>query len=729
MDLLRVPLSGGVNLLTDPRNIRDDEVVKAGNMYSARPGVLQTRKGVGPIAGDLVNMTSSYPMSAMFGPWVDSPLFFTLFGIGAPSNITLYAYTLDGVAAMSPVKIFDFPDNTTDGVRPYSFQYAGRIYFLTGFHTAGTPAYSIGRGETTLTSFAFAGTGNSDLRPRLAVPYRNRIVWANFGTGYENTLVFSDNFKPDTVGNDVLAANGRNVSLVASADGDEIVGMVPIMLTAVGTPVESALLVLRRYSSFLIAGEPDQTTGGTSTLAVNAMSVAAGCISAASIQSTPYGIFWASHDDVWHFQTGQVPRPLGLKIRPALLETPRSIGFRISASYFDGFYRLCLFSEDQPKVSTAGVWDQYWLDLRDGAPQDAASARWWGPMRYNFYVNNNALSDSGPTAYGGSGVVVRDDRPGGTSSLYGVERNWNTATAPSFPTYGNIVKYDIDTPFDRTINTATSVAWTFDYTIKPDLITKEYDLGDPMLQKIYDGMEANVWASQTGRLLAEGILDGGQAYADTNIDVTARGFEPGVDITTSDGSKMPRAPQAVAAFDSSRSLGTTLQLRLQGQTGYVIDTTSNVFCWLEVTDDGEFVPFSTTIATGLYATLEALLTAIQTGMRAAYVCSAVQQAVVHNANGTVTISGGVTGTSFFPNELTIACFDGLGEFSQAQVDSTARLLTLLGFNTGANPHNNSGDPLIAAAIPGDMAVWSYNAPIWEINGLGIRLEVIPRRPV
>jgi hypothetical protein len=542
----------------------------------------------------------------------------------------------------------------------------------------------------------------------LAVPYRNRVVWANFGSNYPNTLVFSDNFTAGTVGNDVLAANGRNVSIVAGNDGDEIVGLAPVMLTAVGTPVESALLVLRRYSSFLVTGEPDQTTGGTNSLAVNAMSVAAGCASPWTIQSTPYGIFWAGQNEVWCFKQGQIPIPIGTKIQPALLRTPRSLSYKLSASYFNGFYRLAVFGEDVGALDySSGCKDQYWLDLRNGAPPDAASAQWWGPQQYAYQGGSGATRSS-------TGVMFRDDRPGGSYSLYGFERSDNQGGSLN----SAIVRYDSDNVVDVS-NASPNVDYSADLTIKPDLITKEYDLGDPMLQKIYDGMEANVWASQTGRLLAQGVLDGGAQYAETNIDVVATGFGGDSAPIPTTGASMPRSPQAIAAFDTNRKTGTTIQLRVQGQTGYLIDSTNDQIAFEQGPDAADADGQTVEIARGFYSTLTDLLAEIGSKMRA----SSCNQ----GSNGLVGIDGEVLTDN---NYCTVLCFEDTGQtsVSQAVKDKTSALFSLLGFSTGANLTNDSLDPLIPWHLTGDMAVWAYNAPIWEINGLGMRLEVIPRRP-
>lgn len=727
MELYRVPMSGGVNLLSDPRTIRDDELVKAGNLVPVRPGVLQTRPAIESLPFSIVgsmSRTTAFPLSALFGPWADSPMFVLHYtaGTGAiNAKVSLSAYTLDGQVAIDTQTLMSFtPSNV--GVRPWITPYQGALYFLTGEHTAPVPAFTIQRGQIAAQQFAFAGTGNADMRPRVAVAYRNRVVWANFGPGYENTLVFSDNFAPSVIGNDALASNGRNVSLVAAADGDEIIGLAPIMLTDTGTPVESGLLVLRRYSSFLITGEPDQTSGGTPTIAVNRMSIAAGCASPWTIKSTPYGVFWAGQDEVWHYHSGQNPRQVGTKIQPALMRTPRSLGYKLSASYFGGFYRLALFGETQVAPTYAdGPQDQWWLDLRNGPPNTIDEARWWGPQTFTY---PNSVS----TTTGGYNIMLRDDRPGGEARLYGFEIGTAQFSGITGTTQGIIVRYDVDAPVDTSwplnptgsISTQT-IPFAADATIKPDLITKEFDLGDPMLQKIYDGMEANVWASQSGRLLAQGILDGGASYAETNLDVTAAGYAAGEGAVGVLGVAMPRAPQAIAAYDTTRPIGTTVQLRLQGQAGFTVDATNDEFAFESNNAFGDDPsPAVAQLTRGFYATYADFMTMLVAAMN---VEATGDVQYLHNANGTFSLGRDSGGDCQFT--VMFATPTATSTATATQIAKTSRIGVLLGFNTDVNATVSGTSPVY---VTGAMAVWNYTAPIWELNGLGLRLEAIPRRP-
>lgn len=711
-ELYRIPLTGGVNLLADPRNIRDDEAVQMKNLVPVRPGVMQTRGALTGATPLLFNADTGSLVSATFGPWVDSPLFMMLFikGFGiSPSRVLLYAYTLDGMPVLFGVPIFLFAGLDDLPRRPFTLAYAGRLHFLSGLSTTDAPAYSIGRNEMTLLPFTFAGTGNTDIRPRLATTYRSRVVWAHFGLGHENTLVFSDNLRPNVIGNDVLASNGRNVSLVAASDGDEIIGLVEVMLTSTGAPISSGLLVLRRYSSYLLVGEPDQTTGGTNSLEINRMSVAAGCASPSTITHTPYGVLWAGQDEVWAFQAGQNPRPVGTKIRPALMRTPRNYGYKLSGAYFNGFYRLTAFSAGQTISTTEGVGEQWFLDLRNGLPADANAAQWYGPQIYNVptQVAGFAL-DPNENPYG---IMVRDERPAGTDKLYGFERTSNLASTAN---YTVVVEYDSDSTHDVPA-VGANAPFNIDTAIKPDLITKEYDLGDPMLQKVYDGMEANVWASNDGRLLVQGILDGGAQNSEKNLDVSAIGFSPGVDTLTASGLSMPRAPQAVAAFDADRPLGTTVQLRVQGQSGILVDTSNNEWAFEDNNAIGDDAIVGVAqIPTGFYATASSLVEAIVTAMDAI------------NAGHGSSYAGGLFTFTGANDKLTIM-FEtntvAATAVTAAQRAKTSRLGAILGFDTSIN--NSEVFPSLVGSA---MRVYDHQSPIWEINGLGMRLEVIPRRP-
>lgn len=680
-----IPLTGGVNLLADPRRIRDDEVVHAKNLVPVQPGVLATRPAISAELGN----TFVTPLSALRAPWPTG-------GIPAAVRSGLGHGLLDfqnaGINALLLSGVSE---------RPWMVAFLGKVYILPAL-PADPPAYTLSRDDLTFQSFTFAGSGNADIRPRLAVPYRSRMVWAHFGPGYENTLVFSNNFDASTVGNDVLASNGRAVNLVAAADGDEIIAMVDVMLTDIGAPAQAGLLVLRRYDSFLITGEPDQTTGGTNSLLVNQMSIAAGCISPWSTAKTPHGVIWAGHDEIWLFATGSVPRPIGTKIRPALRRVPRAVDHRVSATYFDGFYRIMLYGEGQSPIDEAApLEDQWWLDLREGAPADPGAARWWGPQVFKIPATAGVAAP-------GTRLFFQEARPGFEPGLFGVEQmNFNQNL---------LVRYGASSARDS-VGSTTSIGTVGDTGIVIDLRTKQYDFGKPAHEKMLDGVDLNVWNNIPGRLHISGMVDGGHRTETMEIDVTPRGFELGV--SELDENTMSKVPMAVGEGPIARPSGTTVQLRVQGQSGLLIDENNDIFCFqFDPTGFQGYTTFVVELAHGLYSSTTALLAYIEEQVEAAVSINGFEPwTFLYNTTTGIVSIGPTTPAALW----NVPLGDTLGgAVTQAQSDSMLRLMARFGFSTGVNLYEDQN------VISGVGAVYNYQTPMWEINGLSTNIELIPR---
>jgi hypothetical protein len=205
------------------------------------------------------------------------------------------------------------------------------------------------------------------------------------------------------------------------------------MLSGVGSPAESALLVLKENSAYLLTGEPDQTTGGAADLVVNKMTVAAGCVSQTSVVRTPYGIVWAGPSDVWLFHSGALPVSIGKKISPVLASSPAATRYKWHAEYFGGFYRLALMTPGQGPDDDAPCGEQWWLDMREGAPETWIDARWYGPQIYNVPTASDTTPTPG-TFCMAVDTVVDQDRP-----MFGVNEAAGTL---------NIYRYDSSQGYD-----------------------------------------------------------------------------------------------------------------------------------------------------------------------------------------------------------------------------------------------------------------------------------------
>lgn len=512
---------GGVNLLEDPKSIGDGELVRAKNVYPVIPGVVSSRKGTqigaGLVEGTVGNEWMQYPLAPPIH-YVKSPA-----TIGGDAIVISRGVQSVSAYSNTAVRVVDFASQTTlvsadMGVvtkrRPGNYFYDGKFYVFAGYgasssgkivqNTTGTPEVK---------DFTFINSPG--VKPALAAQYRDRFVYGNFGPGYEHTIVFSDRFTRDTLPTNVLATNGRNF-VIGSSDDGELVALVPVMLTAVGSPAQQGLLILHEYAAHLLTGEPNDSTDATAPLTgdviIARISFNCGCASAESVVQTPYGVIWASHDDVWLFSAGQVPVRIGSKIRPALLQTPAALRYLWHATYFDGSYRLAVMSESQGANDDSPCGDQWWLDLRDGAPSNHQVAVWWGPQQYLVAGSWGTVTDIDVVEQGTRTMVI-DNRPGMEPVLYGV----NSTTGGLFP-----LTYDADVVRDCENDIEPELLQNSEITI--EIVTKDYDYGDAEVDKIWNGLELSVWASYAEQLTVAALLDGGAANDTQDISVPPTTF-------------------------------------------------------------------------------------------------------------------------------------------------------------------------------------------------------------
>lgn len=418
---------GGVNLNKDSRVVRPDQLALSRNAYPVIPGILGKRKGIGAfrIGAYTAGSRTVFVQSWAVAPSVTGFAFVAHVHIGRIAERRHYLIATDfknlaatgianyvvydlglGQSSYEPVQFVNYR-NTVIAVVP------GTEGFV-----ALTPKPAGGY-EWILNTFKFdsaiVGVQNSqniEVQPRKACQYKQRMVWGNFGPGRGNWICFADKATSTVlapllghslaalVGSDALALNGRHVE-VGSIEGEDITAMQEITQGAVGSAVESLLMLLTERSCVYISGEILQTndSGATDpnglfgTYKEHRVNYECGCVSQSTLTKTPYGWIWAGPDDVW-LLSGNFPIRIGTNIRPALLACPSASRKHWSAAYADGMYVLQLVT------TSAGVSDfnssvdshlhEYWfLDLRDGPPQSAEAARWWGPMVNELDADQN----------------------------------------------------------------------------------------------------------------------------------------------------------------------------------------------------------------------------------------------------------------------------------------------------------------------------------------------------
>lgn len=713
---LDIPCVGGVNLLDHPRRIRDDELVRAKNLVPYEKGMLKKRP-----AWDMLDVRQ-----ILDGPYV-------------PINAVAFpTYAWDYVAAYKGFATDISSDPmTASGIVAYkrgvhSASGACQAYLTTAYAPDAAPALipfgnnvycfpgyphpSAGfiiSAASTASTLEFAGTNNS-FSPLVACVYRNRFVYANFGPGYESHICFADPFSQATIGNDVRASNGRSFR-VGNADGDRIVALVEITQSDIGAPSESALLVLKEYSAYIITGEPNKTTdvGDMFTsMVVNRIAYDCGCSSPQTVARTPYGTLWAGHDDVWFFARGSLPVRIGSKIRPILQGSPAAGRYRWHAAYFNGFYRLALHTPGASDTTTdgSGVGEQWWLDLRDGPPQSHVDAKWWGPQIFNVPWYGAARA--------GTSCMFVDARPNKAPELLGLEFLFATDGLGTYFQTHAVMQYDIQTTRDAnslwdysTGITAASAGRErahdeSDTDIAFELITKEYDFGARLVEKGFLGLRTDYWTAISDYLRAEVLVNGGASSDTSSALCEQTGFL--LDVDSLDG-RLARTFQEAVLYPSTRVCGKTFQFRLYDQAGYVVGAFQDE---VVVLYNGTY--YAVPITQGSYAALDELLDHVVVQMNATLGISCS-----HDAGTPYTRDTAVTLT--FGSAVTLCFQSAGGSITAAQLRKSRALMSMFGYDTSANSASATGQSAAST-------VYYKRITDWEFGGFEVEYDQFNRGP-
>ncbi len=698
-----------------------------------------------------------------------------------------WAYTPTLVAGVG-VSIDDLAAGTTTSQmltgafprQPMGFAFQNKYYFFPG-HPSQVACWEISyeNSVTTITEVGFTGEGNA-FSPSAACVYRNRAVYGNLGAGYESRVMFSDPYDMLRVGEFPLTATGRSFD-VGPGDGDRVVALVPITQSEIGNASSESLLVLKEYSAYIITGEPDQTTTSGTTrelmfgdMVVSKISYDCGCASARTVASTPYGTFWAGHDDVWYFAKGSLPMRIGTKIRPALAATAPIDRDRWHAAYFNGFYRLAVMGhpqdidmrtqqgwgsgaagpDDTYSSSTSGtsnLWslysqggsgiiqnscaDQWWLDLRNGPSQDAMESRWWGPQRFGTHPApfqspagtfvNGAFRHTMPigieTTFG-TVCMYLDTRPGKPVRLLGLVEN---GTIPPGRTCWQ-VEFDLDYTRDLENHPKTADAVAYDYhgdqgtAISAELLTKEYDFGEPRKQKGFINLEMDVLTSVTDYMNLEVIANGGETLERVSQVIYGEGFDIGADTISTDSIYRKFQQIAIWPTPTTSKVGSILQFRLYDYPGYVIDAT----CDLLYMSRGGVTGVIMELTHGYYASFYELIEHVTQVVTAQL--SAGSFLFTHNwtgnhigcrpTNGTWTLTCVNLGTiiHFISNPT--------GEqATAAELVRCRKLGALLGFDTSANTVSGTSHT-------SEVGIYAYRTSAWEFGDLAVEVRLFERGP-
>lgn len=715
-----IPMLGGVNLFTDPAALPESQVVATKNLAPVNHQRISKRLGVEYLGG--ISASNDYPLAGVISPFVPSIVPWDVVVITRPasgSEVLTVQALIDGNPTGEALDTGFFYTR-----RPWMFTTGNTVYILPGSDAipiapATVPSFwkmtydSTGR---LVTYDNFSGTGNDGVRPKVASPYKRRIVYANFGPGYENTILFSDNNAPYTVGNSVLATNGRAINLTIAQDGDEIVALVEVMLFRESTPASSALLVLRRFGSpFVITGEPDQTTGGTSTLDIKRDSANAGCANPYTVARTPYGIIWAGQDDVWCFDYGTV-RNIGLAISPALKDNPPDQHIWWSGAFFNGFYRLAIWGKGQDYAFPNAPSDQWWLHLDGGLPKSWREAEWFGPQQV-LNGATNAVSASAATR-----VMLAENRAGHENKLYGVEVGVVADAATRAIT---LISYDQNKGRDLASNPdVLPVQDTNGCEIEGLLVTREMD-PESNLEKSSDGLQGTVRPDHDLQFIMSIIPDAGDDRHSVAKQISASGFRAGISELNVDRiGRVGPSGFSIYAKPGERPLGFTFQYELEDTAGYVIGDWNKYLVVATNTGVSDSDLWVVTLDTGAY-TLADLLDHIETRINATKPSGAGDNWVVDTTGGKVRFQATDSGNSLV---MFILFVTSSPIPTASQLVACRRLMGVLGFETSDNSAIGFFDVGVAPAITGYEAVYNNNVAHYELWGLKATLEVFPRDP-
>lgn len=797
MKLVPVDFSGGVNLLRDRRYIADNELTWAKNFVPTKSGLAGKRLPRGLMLADgglPLAFGGPHPIGLYIADVPGADFLVMNRTVVGTQSAYLQAFSYVSSGALASTIYSAIPAK-----RPQAVNFDHKVYVVTGPETYGGGVIQVSGatavsgvilqatplGAVEMESLTFPSIQTIPVAPRMLAAYRRRMVYADFGPGMEDWLIFSDFQQPTVISADVLAANGRNFRLGGTPG--RITAIREAMLTSTGSPTETVLLAFKERSMYIIQGEPGQSTDTTpgsgpntilGDLVVQRVNTDAGCSSPETIVQTPYGLLWAGPDDVWMLREGQTPQRVGTKIRPALEHTPADKRYLWHAAYFNGFYRLSIFSEGQGPSDDSPCGEQWWLDLRDGLD---GPPRWWGPMVYksvpgtaaatpweasseysvgavrsnegNTYVvvaETGASGTTGPLGYG-TGIVdgnVTWDWVAAVPSLTGVRmqaldtRDGRQAQLLSLEgnNYGQsyLYSYDVggtsgrDGPAENGGFTGSLLPASLDDSeIEVELRTAESDLGDPGTDKVYAGVELSVASSEAVYMRAETSFDGGARVITNDETMAQTGFVE--DVATLDSDLLTREFTAATIRPSAltRPRGITIQQTIKDVPGYIIDETCDqVLLAIQATAVGTTTElFQFSITQGFYADISALVTEICAGVATVTIRTAqgIFWESFMNSNQLPTRSSATVNLQLIPNGgYTIDAW-GLAWLTEGTATLNpvqAKLGALLGFDVSGLVSSSATDTLTAVT-----PVYNKRSAHYELNN--IIHDIIPmyRRPL
>jgi len=167
-----------------------------------------------------------------------------------------------------------------------------------------------------------------------------------------------------------------------------------------------------------------------------------------------------------------LPRRIGNRIIPALAQIPAAQLKNATATFHDGFYKLSVAS-----AGGATNTEQYWADFMPmllNSPGEEAVPEWFGPMM-NLALKSFVVFDGPEDA----GELRGGDNAAGTV--------WKLNEDDSYADGGTLIDGEAH--------------------------TKEFDEGDPLREKVWNGFTFGFLQQDTGVLSLLAVVDGGRTQA------------------------------------------------------------------------------------------------------------------------------------------------------------------------------------------------------------------------
>lgn len=459
----------GINLSMHQRFIEDNELAWAQDCFPNTPGIIDRRVQPTAFANQLTQtqlgtgdaVTDSFVMQ-----FVDDQNIYHMIimcGSTAPNNLpALIEVDPQTGAYIQTLKIGStgqyFPSRPPTG-RQQWLAYKGKLYVFAG---GDYPPIVYGS-QDIINGYAnplnWAAGGNAP-HPSIGCFYRDTLITAGYTTpGEQSLLRFSNISDPATLLSDATSL------VVGPNDADSVIGLADTAILGGAQAVDPYLVIFKQRSVYVAQGFPPTNTDN-GTLKVVQLMREEGCVSRDTIAATPMGLIWCSGKNVWLLPPGQQPVRIGDRIAEFLKTLPRSYSAGWHGTYFNGVYMLSVPGGDYTEFIGTNVDDasapygfvpamQFWLDLRWGIEK----AAWWGPQMLPFQ----------------SQIVCNN----GTGSEYLVSCLANRSATPQ----SYIRLYDWSKADGGYTNFSRSIVQLMRF--------KEYDYGDPMVQKLIDWVELN----------------------------------------------------------------------------------------------------------------------------------------------------------------------------------------------------------------------------------------------